>query len=143
MRRFAIILCVVSAVSLPALAQKSRDWQSGMLMESEQQKVKTGTTHTANTDASAKDNGNKTNYSQNTTINSNDNYDTFQIYTIRGPHKTYIARETLNFPWSKPANVTVGEKVKYAVEKNKLFLFDDDGKEHKATVTKVSVNAAH
>jgi len=65
------------------------------------------------------------------------------VYTIKGPHKTYIAREQLLFPWSKPANVTVGENVKYTVEKNKVFLLDDDGKEHKASITKVSLNPSH
>jgi hypothetical protein len=130
------------AISVPALAQKNRDWHSGMLMETEQQKVKTGTIHNANTDGSAKNNGNKTSYSQNTTVTSTDDYDTFQVYTIQGPHKTYIAREQLLFPWSKPANVTVGEKVKYAVEKNKIYIYDDDGKEHKASIAKVSMNPA-
>jgi hypothetical protein len=143
MQRSAVIIGVLMVLSLPMLAQKTRDWQSGMLMETEQQKVKTGTIHHANTDGTAKDNGNKTNYSQNTTVTSTDDYDTFQVYTIQGPHKTYIAREQLLFPWSKPANVTVGENVKYVVEKNKLIILDDDGKQHKAGITKVSVNPAH
>ena len=143
MRKLAVSACLLLALSLSAVAQNGRDWQSGMLMETEQQKVKTGTIHTANTDGSAKDNGNKTNYSQNTTVTSTDDYDTFQVYTVQGPHKTYIAREQLLFPWSKPANVTVGEHVKYVVEKNKLILLDDDGKQHKASITKVSVNPAH
>jgi hypothetical protein len=143
MRELRVCACLLLAIGLSAVAQNGRDWQSGMLMEAEQQKVKTGTIHTANTDGSAKDKGNRTDYSQNTTVTSTDDYDTFQVYTIRGPHKTYIARERLLFPWSKPANVTVGENVKYVVEKNKLILLDDDGKQHKAGITKVSVNPAH
>ena len=46
------------------------------------------------------------------------------------------------FPWSKPANITVGENVKYVVEKNKMYLLDDDGKEHKAKIKKVKMQSA-
>jgi len=138
-----VVACAVVAFSMPVMAAPpQRDWQSGMLMETEQQKVKEGSTTTSSTDGSAKPKGNKVNYSENTTTQTNDNIDTYQIYTIRGTHKTYIAREKLLFPWSKPANVTVGEHVKYVVDKHKLILLDDDGKEHKATVTKVSVTTA-
>jgi len=136
-----------SALLLTALgafgADNSRNWQSGMLLETEKQQVKQGTTKTSNTEGTAKDKGNKTDYSQTTTSNTTEDYDTFQVYTIQGDTKTYVARERLLFPWSKPASVTVGEKVKYAVAKNTLYLLDDDGKQHKAGISKVSVNPAH
>jgi len=138
------IVGVLLAASLSSWAgAAARVWQSGTLMETEQEKVRTGSTRTSSTDGSAKDKGNKTDYSQTTTTRTNDDYDTFQIYTIRGATKTYIAREQLLFPWSKPANVTVGETLKYVVDKNKLIILDDDGKEHKAGITKVSVNSPH
>ena len=124
-------------------ANPSRDWHSGTLMESEQQKVREGSTRTSNTEGTAKDKGDRTDYSQSTTTTTTDNIDTYQIYTIKGATKTYVAREHLLFPWSKPANVTVGETVKYVVSKNKLILLDDDGKEHKASVTKIRVNSGH
>ena len=129
-----MVLCAFAA---------ERAWQSGTLMETEQQKERTGATKTSNTDGSFKDKGNKTDYSQTTTSTSSDDYDTFQVYTIRGASKTYIARERLLFPWSKPANVNVGETVKYVVDRNKLIILDDDGKEHKAGITKVSANSPH
>lgn len=112
-------------------------------METEQQKERTGATKTSNTDGSLKDKGNKTDYSQTTTSTTSDDYDTFQAYTIRGASKTYIARERLLFPWSKPANVNVGETVKDVVDRNKLIILEDDGKEHKAGITKVSANSPH
>ena len=124
-------------------ADNSRNWQSGTLLETEKQQVPQGTTKTSNTEGTAKNKGNKTDYSQTTTATTTHDYDTFQVYTIQGDSKTYVARERLNFPWSKPANITVGEKVKYAVEKNKLYLLDDDGKQHKAGISKVSVNSEH
>jgi hypothetical protein len=120
-------------------AENSREWKSGTLLETEKQQVRTGATETANSDGTIKDKGKKADYSQTTTSTTTDNYDKFQVYTIQGETRTYIARERLLFPWSKPANVTVGEKLKYAVQKNTLFLLDDDGKQHKASISKVSL----
>ena len=139
-----IAACVLVLIALGAFgAAKAREWQSGTLLETEKQQVPQGSTKTSNTEGTAKQKGNKVDYSQTTTSTTNEDYDTFQVYTIQGDTKTYIARERLLFPWSKPASVAVGEKVKYAVEKNKLYLLDDDGKEHKAGISKVSVNSAH
>ena len=118
----------------------SRDWKSGTLLETEKQEVRTGSTKTTNSDGTIKNKGNKTDYSQTATSTTTDDYDTFQVYTVQSDTKTYIARERLLFPWSKPANVTVGEKVKFAVQKHTLYLLDDDGKQHKAGISKVSVN---
>jgi hypothetical protein len=121
-------------------ADNSRDWKSGTLLETEKQQVHQGTTKATNTEGTIKDKGKKADYSQSTTSTTTDDYDTFQVYTIQGDTKTYIARERLLFPWSKPVNVAVGEKVKYAIQKNTLYLLDDDGKQHKASISKVSMN---
>ncbi len=131
-----IALFLVSTMAFAA----ARQWQAGKLLDTEQQKVKEGSTTTYNTDAQAKHKNGKTDYSQNTTANTTDNIDTYEVYTIQGPEKTYIAREKLLFPWSKPANVTVGDHVKYAVEGRKLYIFDEDNKEHKASIVKTSIN---
>jgi hypothetical protein len=121
-------------------ADTSREWKSGTLLETEKQQVHTGSTHTSNRNGTIKDKGKKADYSETTTSTNTDDYDTFQVYTIQGESKTYIARERLLFPWSKPANVSVGEKVKYIVQKNTLLLLDEDGKQHKAGISKVTVN---
>jgi hypothetical protein len=144
MRRFGhetwlfIVLFMGSLMAFGA----ARQWQSGKLLDTEQQKVKEGSTTTYNTDGQAKNKNNKTDYSQNTTATTTDNIDTYEIYTIEGPDKTYIAREKLLFPWSKPANVAVGADVQYAVEGRKLYILDEDKKEHKASIVKTSVNPA-
>lgn len=136
-------VCLFFSIALVAQAATAvRNWHSGTLVSSEQSKVLQGSTWNSNTDASAKNRGNKTDYSRNTTTTSTDNYDTFQVFTIETPHKSYVVREKLNFPWSKPANITVGEPVKYVVEKNKMYLLDDDGKEHKTSIDKVSMNTS-
>lgn|GEM_PF-3212308 len=142
-----VLLVAVSALSLIVSgvlgADDSRNWHSGTLLETEKQQVPSGSTKTTNTQGTAKDKGSKVDYSQTTTSTTTDDYDTFQVYTIQGDTKTYIARERLLFPWSKPANITVGEKIKYAVSKNTVYILDDDGKQHKAGISKVTANAAH
>lgn len=116
----------------------ARQWQSGKLLDTEQQKVHEGSTTVYNTNSETnKKNGSS---SRNTTATTTDNIDTYEVYTIQGPEKTYVAREKLLFPWSKPANVTVGADLKYAVEGRKLYILDESHKEHKASIVKVSMN---
>jgi len=55
---------------------------------------------------------------------------------IEGDKYVYLAQERLHWRWSKPANLTVNGPVKYAVEKRKLFVMDEDGKEHEMEIVK-------
>src|SRR5215469_13610117 len=111
------ILLFALFIGGPALSAGAREWQNGKLLDTEQQKVKEGSTTTYNTDGKTKTKSNgKTDYSQTTTATTNDNVDTYEVYTIQAHDKTYIAREKLLFPWSKPANVVVGDQVKFAIE---------------------------
>src|SRR5215475_11139677 len=139
--RYGVWLCIAVFIGGTMVLAATRQWQSGKLMDTEQQKVKEGSTTTYNTDGQAKDKNNgKTDYSQTTTATTTDNIDTYEVYTIQGPDKTYVAREKLLFPWSKPANVTVGADVKFAIEGRKLYILDDDQKEHKASIVKTTLN---
>jgi hypothetical protein len=131
----SVAVVLVSALTLAA----TRNWQSGTLTATEQEKVKESSTKTSNTEGSAKDKGNKAEFSKDTTTTTTDNYETYQIYTIETDKRVYVAREHLLFPWSKSANMTVGETVKFVPEKNKVYMLDDDGKEHKAKIVKVSM----
>ena len=115
------------------------DWHTGKLMDTEKQEVPTGSTTHYNTDAQAK-NGK---YSQNSTAHTTENTDTYQVFTIETPTKTYVVREKLNFPWSKPANIALGEEVKFMVQGNKMTILDDDQKQHKASIVKASVTQSH
>lgn len=123
-----------------ALAATARQWQTGKLIDTEQQKVSDGSTTTYNSDTQKKTKDGKTTYSQNTTAQTTDNTDTYEVYTIEGPEKTYIAREKLLFPWSKSANVIVGGDLKYTIDGRKLIILDEDNKEHKASIVKTSLN---
>jgi hypothetical protein len=135
--RILILVLTLTAVAVAA----TRHWKSGTLTSTEQSKVTEGTQHT-NSDGTVKNKGNRTDYSQNSTSTSSDNIETYQIYTIDAGHKIIVAREHLLFPWSKSANVNVGEPVKYVVDRGKLILLDDDGKEHKATVVSSTMKPA-
>ena len=140
LRVFALAVCLLGTVSVKAA--DNFDWKKGTLTATERQKVKEGSTITHNTDASAKDRGNKTDYSSNTTTTKSDNYENYQIYTIESGKVVYVASEHLLFPWSKSADVTLGEPVQFAVKGDKLYILDASGKQHKATVTKTSLKSA-
>ena len=131
---FAVLLATTMAFAA------TRQWQSGKLLDTERQKVTEGSTTHYNTDSQKKNQNGKTNYSQNTTATTTDNTDTYEVYTIQGPAKTYVAREKLLFPWSKPANVTVGAELKFVIDDRKLIILDEDQKEHKASIVKTSLN---
>jgi hypothetical protein len=135
------LACVLGLATMVAAAPP-RNWKSGVLTSMEQQKVNEGSTSTTNRDGQIKDKGNKTDYSSNSTTTTSDNIETYQMYTIESDKVVYIASEHLLFPWSKPANVNVGENIKYVVEKGKIIILDDDNKEHKATIVKTSMKQA-
>ncbi len=130
----SIFACMMLALTIWASAQ-TRNWQTGTLVESEQTKVRDGSTKNTMRD-------NSDSSSQHSTTTTTDNYDTYQVFTIEAEGKKYVARQRLFFPWSKPALATVGEPVKFAVEKNNLFILGDDGKQYKTGVVKVSMKAA-
>jgi len=140
-RRLINVWAVVVLMSVMGLAA-ARNWQSGTLTGTEQEKVKEGSTKTSSTEGTAKDKGNKTEFSKDTTSTTTDNIETYQVYTIETDKRVYVAKEHLLFPWSKSANVKVGEAVKFFPEKNKIYILDDDGKEHKATIVKVSMKGS-
>jgi hypothetical protein len=58
----------------------------------------------------------------------------FAHFQIEGLTLTYLASERLSWRWSKAANLTVNGPVKFAVEGRKLFVIDEDGKEHEMQI---------
>jgi hypothetical protein len=139
MRPIRLTSTLLPILLLTTTLALANSWQTGKLIDTEKQEVPTGSTTTYNTDANAK-NGK---YSQNTTAHTTDNTDTYQVFTIETPTRTYIVREKLNFPWSKPANIALGEQVKFTVQGNRLTILDDDQKQHKTSIVKASVTQPH
>jgi hypothetical protein len=135
MKRIHFASALLPALLLTTTLTLANTWHTGKLLDTERQDITNGSTTTYNTDSQAK-NGK---YSQNTTAHTTDDTDTYQVFTIQTHTKTYIVREKLNFPWSKPANIALGEEVKFTVQGNKMTILDDDQKQHKATIVKASV----
>lgn len=141
LRVIALAICLLGAIS--AKAADNLNWQKGTLTSTEHQKVKEGSTTTYNTDSTAKDRGNKTDYSSNTTSTKSDNYENYQIYTIESGNVVYVGSEHLLFPWSKPADIELGHTVQFAVKQGKMYILDSSGKQHKATVVKTSLKSGN
>ncbi len=98
-KMFAVFL--VLALTPLAMAG-SRHWKSGTLTATEQQKVAEVSTQSTNSDATYKNKGNRTDYSQNTTTTTSDNTETYQTYTIDAGNKIIIAKEHCCSPGRNP-----------------------------------------
>jgi hypothetical protein len=133
------LLVVLLAWAGSAQQKKARDWQSGRLFSMEKTRELESTTTTTNTEGKVKNNNKGDKYSAQSTSTETPNYDNYVTYTVEAGEFTYTAKQHLLFPWSKPANVAVGGQLKYAVEKDKLYLLDDDGKESSAKILKKAV----
>jgi hypothetical protein len=142
MRLRSAMLAVCLLGALTARAADDFKWQNGTLTAMERQKVKEGSTTHRNTDASAKDRGNKTDYSANSTTTKSDNYENYQVYTIESGNTVYVGSEHLLFPWSKAADVELGHAVQFAVKRDKIYILDSSGKQHKATLIKTALKGS-
>jgi hypothetical protein len=138
--RIKVLLTVVCLLTMVSVARADdRNWQTGTLTATEKQQVPTGSTVTTSTDASGKSNGDSSKYSGSSTKTKTDNYDTYQVFTIESGNTIYVARERLLFPWSKPAKLSLGKEVKFAVEGDSMYILDGAEKQHKATIVKSSL----
>jgi hypothetical protein len=122
------------ALSLIAFGGQQKDWQDGKVLDPERSGYFGGTGDSSTTSgnangASGADQG-ATNGSQPAAYHYS--------FVIEGDKAVYLVRETLKWRWSKPANVKVNGRVKYAVKKRKLIIMDDDGKEHETDILKLT-----
>jgi hypothetical protein len=136
MRLIRFTRSFLPALVLTATLALASTPETGKLIDSEKQEVNTGSTTTYNSDKN-KDG------SKNGTAHTTDNSDTYQVFTIQTSAKTYVVREKLNFPWSKPANLAVGEDVHFTIDGNKMTIIDNDQKPHKASIVKSSLNQSN
>jgi hypothetical protein len=139
LRVLALLICLCGTMFAQAQDLK---WKHGILTATERQRIKEGSTTTHNTDATAKNRGSKTDLSSNTTTHKTENYDDYQVYTIESSNVVYVSSEHLLFPWSKPADIELGDPVQFAVKGGKMYILDSTGKQHKATVTKTALKSA-
>jgi hypothetical protein len=135
MKLLLFLTLVLTATSATA-AEKQRDWQTGKVVDTERNSYYAGTIGNSNTTGSAQANGNYGTYQGTTTTTHTAVYRVYETFIIEGDTYAYVAQERLRWRWSKPANLTVNGPVKYAIEKRKLYVSDDDGKEHEMEVVK-------
>jgi hypothetical protein len=129
---YASFLVVLIQQGTAADKIKNRDWQTGKVLDSQRNRYFAGTVGDANTTIPNEATGlPKTTYSSQTAV-----YRTYETFLIEGDKYAYVAQERLHWKWSKPANLTVNGPVKYAVEKQTLFVIDEDGKEHEMEIVK-------
>ena len=129
------VIVFVFVVSVPA-AEKVRDWQAGKVLDSQRSRYFAGTVSDANTSGTARTSGTYGTYQSNTTSSETAGYRVFETFLIESETHAYLAQERLRWKWSKPANLTVNGPVKFAIEKRKLIVIDDDGKEHEMEIVK-------
>ena len=116
--------------------EKAREWQTGKVLDSERSRYFAGTVGNASTTGNAQANGNYGTYQGHTSTSQRAIYRTFETFLIEGQTHAYLAQERLRWRWSKAANLTVNGPVKFAVEKRKIFVMDEDGKEHEMEIVK-------
>lgn len=135
-RSLVAAVFILVFVQVAVGAEKKRDWQTGKVLDSERSRYFAGTVGNANTYGTAQANGNYGTYQGNTNTSQTAVYRVFETFLIEGETHAYLAQERLRWKWSKPANLTVNGPVKFAVEKRKLFVIDEDGKEHEMEIVK-------
>ena len=133
MKRHLSAVLVLTLLSICASAEKQHDWQTGKVLDSERARYYAGTVGGSNTSGTINDNGN---YSGTTNGSQTAVYRVYETFVIEGGTYVYEAQEHIKWRWSKPANLTVNGPVKYAIEKRKLYVIDDDGKEHEMEIVK-------
>ena len=133
---FVGIAVAVVSVNMAVAAEKQRDWQTGKVLDSQRSRYFAGTVGNANATGTAQANGNYGTYQGNTNTTQTAVYHTYENFVIEGDTLVYLAQERLRWKWSKPANLTVNGPVKFAIERRKLFVIDEDGKEHEMEIVK-------
>ena len=125
------------APAIAPAAKKAHDWQTGKVLDAEESRYYAGTVGSGQTNGTAQvNNGGYGTYQGSTTSSHSAVYRTYETFVIEGDTHTYVAQQRLQWRWSKPAMLTVNGPVKFAVEKRKLFVVDDEGKEYQLSVVK-------
>jgi hypothetical protein len=137
LHRLLPVLALTMSFSVTGIsAEKQRDWQTGKVLDTERSRYFAGTVGSSNTTGNLDVTGDSGTYRGQTSGSQTALYRVYETFVIEGDQYVYLAQERLRWRWSKPANLTVNGPVKYAVEKRKLFVVDEDGKEHEMEIIK-------
>jgi hypothetical protein len=134
---FAVAVALMTQIASAADKIKNRDWQAGKVLDSQRNRYFAGTVGTDSTmPGLGNPDGPWATFPKTTNTSRTAVYRTYETFLIEGDKYAYVAQERLRTKWSKPANLTINGPVKYAVEKQTLFVIDDDGKEHEMEIIK-------
>jgi hypothetical protein len=136
MRQITFALCLSLCASIARSGVKERHWQEGKLLDNERARYYVGSVGNNTQNGSAQTNGTYGTYQGSGSSSTTALYRVWETFVIEGETHLYIAQERLRWRWSKPANLTVNGPVEFAVEKRKLFVMDDDGREHEMEIVK-------
>jgi hypothetical protein len=139
--RFLLTLALALLLCHDATAAdkiKNRNWQIGKVLDTQPNRYFAGTETVTTTPlpGAGDPDGPFATFPKTTNSEQTPVYRVFETFLIEGDKYTYVAQERLQRKWSKPANLTVNGPVKYAVEKQTLFVVDEDGKEHEMEIVK-------
>ena len=107
----AIFMLAVVLAS-PLSAEHQREWQDGVLKDVTMR------------------------VEQSTTSDFGTNHNKWFTYTIEGGGKTYVAEHVHFVGRQVPLDIEVNSPVKFAAEKNYLYLLGPDGKERRMNIIK-------
>jgi hypothetical protein len=138
--RRLLLLALTLAMTSSLRAEKQRDWQTGKVLDTQRQRYFAGTVGSGSTNGTV--DGDSGTFRGQTDNSSTAIYRVFETLVIEGEKYVYLAQERLRWRWSKAANVTVNGAVKYAVERRKIFVMDEDGKEHEMEIVKKTLRAS-
>jgi hypothetical protein len=143
MRIGRTVTCAVIALAVLA-AKPVRNWQTGTLLDSERSSVYLGTISSTNSsgnlNASTNTSGNTSyttgTYSGGSRSSSRPIYALQEMHVIESESYVYIVSRILYWRWSKTADVAVNGPVRFAVDKQTMYLLDDENREHKTQIIK-------
>jgi hypothetical protein len=140
MRANTLTLLLLAATLLlaPALgAEKARDCQTGKVLDTQRSSYYAGTVGSSSTTGNGQiyDGGYGT-YQGQTTSTRRAVYRIYETFMIEGKTHVYVAHQRLKWKWSKPAMLTVNRPVEFEVDKRRLFVIDDEGKEYEMSIVK-------
>lgn len=128
---FARLILILFLTTTTALAHKNapiRSWQEGTLLDLKVSKDLIRYDYTNTTTANT--NRNYTNANTFSSGSAQPVYRTYVTVRIDDDDRFYIAQQDLRFPWSKAPNLVINGPVRFTLDRGKLIVLDNDGKEH-------------
>ena len=137
--KVSLLLCVLLSC-VASQAEKDHAWQTGTVLDTARNRYFAGTVHngseqgtinTTSTDSSTSGHYSGSNSGSDVAV-----YRVYENYVIDTGTMVYLVEERLHWKWSKGAHLTVNGPVKFYLDKRKMHILDDDGKDHETSIVK-------